>query len=83
MSCWHLRHGATIDTVPDAHAAAVNAASAAFGHAGDGGVAIAWLLRRGLPMNDKLKKTVQEILQQDSCWETREDLQREGLLRVK
>ena len=40
------------------------------------------LLRRGLPMNDKLKKTVQEILQQDSCWETREDLLREGLLPV-
>ncbi len=77
------RHGARIDTVPDVHAAAVSAASAAFGQGGDGGVAIAWLLRRGLPLSDELKKTVQEILQQDSCWETREDLQREGLLRVK
>lgn len=77
------QHGATIDTLPDAHAAAVKAASAAFGHSGDGGAAIAWLLRRGLPMNDKLMHTVLKVLQTAECRDVRETLQREGLLPVE
>lgn len=77
------RHGATIDTVPDGYAVVVNAAGAACGHSGDGGTAIAWLLRRGLQLNDELKPIVQKVLHSDECRETREALSDEGLLPVE
>lgn len=80
LLCFLEQHGATIYTLPDAHAAVANAAGAACGHGGDGGAAIGWLLRRGVPMNDKQKKSVQEVLLQDECLEAREALLREGLL---
>ena len=74
-------HGATVDTVPDVATAALKAVCAAVG--GDGGAAIAWLLRRGLPLNDAQKRPVHAALQQDECSEIRSALQREGLMPVE
>ena len=74
------QHGAAIDTVPDADVAWVNAASAAMGDASDGGVAIAWLMRRGLPINDNLRSSIREIMRSSACREIRESLQQENLL---
>lgn len=74
------QHGAAIDTVPDAEAAWVNAASAAMGDDSDGGVAIAWLMRRGLPIREGVKEFIREILRSSACRETREALQQANLL---
>ena len=74
------QHGAGVESVPDADIAWVNAASAAMGDGSDGGVAIAWLMRRGVPMSDGIKVSIREILRSDACREIRESLQQEGLL---
>ena len=74
------QHGASIDTMPDTAAAWVNAACAAFGDDSDGGAAVAWLLRRGLPVSEGLRHSITELLQMDACSEVRKTLQREGLL---
>lgn len=73
-------HGAKIDTVPDVDTAVLKASYGAVGQGGDGGAALAWLLRRGLPLNDEQKRTVQTVLEQEECRDTRSALQREGLM---